>query len=63
MIISQTIKTIIKNREKIFNIEIFKATGINNKNSPSYINKNKIIKIKLILYWIFILVIDLKPHS
>ena len=42
---------------------MFKDSGIRIKNSPSYINKNNTIKIKFILYWIFILFKDLKPHS
>jgi hypothetical protein len=46
-----------------FRILIFSATGTKIKNSPSYINKNRMINVKFILYWIFILFKDLKPHS
>jgi hypothetical protein len=53
----------IKKSDVKFIIEIFNEKGIKNKNSPSYIIKNNIIKIKLILYCILILVKDLKPHS
>lgn len=63
MIINKYTKKNNKNNEVKFKIEMFKAKGIRNRNSPSYIIKNKMIKIKLILYCTFILLRDLKPHS
>lgn len=63
MAINKKINTKKINKETKFKIFIFNEIGTKIKNSPSYISKNKIIKIKFILYWIFILVSDLKPHS
>lgn len=63
MKINNKIKTKKINNETKFKILTFKAKGTKIKNSPSYINKNKIIRIKFILYWILILFNDLKPHS
>ncbi len=50
MKINNKIKTKKINNETKFKILTFKAKGTKIKNSPSYINKNKIIKIKFILY-------------
>ena len=61
--INKKIKIKNINNETKFKILMFRAIGTKIKNSPSYINKNKIIRIKLILYCILIFVKDLKPHS